>query len=80
MRCRSQSRSRATLALTQAAAALPTSAAPVFAGIPGGMGLLPLALAGSGRFRVETGAVVRELAPIPGGRAQSRPASAELSP
>jgi oxygen-dependent protoporphyrinogen oxidase len=65
--------------LTQAAAALPTSDAPVFAGIPGGMGRLPLALAGSGRFRVETGTVVRELTPIPagradpGGRAQSRP-------
>jgi protoporphyrinogen/coproporphyrinogen III oxidase len=47
--------------LTEAAAALPVVDGPVFAGIPGGMGRLPVALAGSGRFDVLTDAVVREL-------------------
>jgi len=47
--------------LTEAAAALPTSDSPVFAGVLGGMGTLPMALAGSGRFEVETEAMVREL-------------------
>ena len=47
--------------LTAAAAALPVSDGPVFACIPGGMGRLPVALAGSGRFEVVTDAVVREL-------------------
>ena len=44
------------------AGALPTSYdGPVFAGIPGGMGLLPGALVASGRFTVRTGSPVREL-------------------
>lgn len=47
--------------LTEAAATLPVSDEPVFAGVAGGLGTLPLALAGSGRFRVETGAMVRRL-------------------
>jgi oxygen-dependent protoporphyrinogen oxidase len=47
--------------LTAAAAALPVSDGPVFACVPGGMGRLPVALAGSGRFEVLTDAVVREL-------------------
>lgn len=34
---------------------------PVFAGIPGGMGLLPEAVAASGRFTTRTGVTVREL-------------------
>ena len=47
--------------LLEGAAAVPTSDTPVFAGLPGGMGRLPDALADSGRFRVRTGATVREL-------------------
>ena len=47
--------------LTAAAAALPASDSPVFAGVRGGMGTLPTALAGSGRFEVETEVMVREL-------------------
>ena len=47
--------------LTAAAAALPASDTPVFAGVRGGMGTLPAALAGSGRFDVETDVMVREL-------------------
>jgi oxygen-dependent protoporphyrinogen oxidase len=47
--------------LLEAAAALPSSDGPVFAGIPGGLGRLPAALVDSGRFEVETGAAVREL-------------------
>jgi oxygen-dependent protoporphyrinogen oxidase len=47
--------------LLEQAALLPTSDAPVFAGIRGGLGTLPTTLAGSGRFRVRTDAVVREL-------------------
>ncbi len=47
--------------LLEGAAAVPTSDAPVFAGIPGGMGELAQALAESGRFRIRTGATVREL-------------------
>ena len=45
--------------LTTAASALPTVDGPVFAGLVGGMGTLPAVLAASGRFRVETDAVVR---------------------
>jgi oxygen-dependent protoporphyrinogen oxidase len=47
--------------LLEGAAAVPTSDAPVFAGLPGGMSELTDAMAGSGRFRVRTGATVREL-------------------
>lgn len=47
--------------LTSAAAALPISDTPVFAGIPGGMGRLPEALAASGRFEVRTGAEVERI-------------------
>ncbi|HSX68730.1 protoporphyrinogen oxidase [Nocardioides sp.] len=48
--------------LTSAVAALPVSDAPVFAGIPGGMGRLPETLAASGRFTVRTGAEVERIA------------------
>ena len=47
--------------LEAAAAAVPRTMAPVFAGLPGGLGQLPPALVGSGRFTVRTGATVREL-------------------
>ncbi|MDO7868765.1 protoporphyrinogen oxidase [Nocardioides jiangxiensis] len=47
--------------LTAAAAALPASDTPVFAGIPGGMGRLPEALASSGRFAVRTNASVERI-------------------
>lgn len=47
--------------LTAAAADLPVSDVPVFAGVTGGMGLLPEALAGSGRFAVRTGAGVERV-------------------
>jgi len=48
--------------LTDAVAALPASdGGPVFAGLVGGMGTLPVALAASGRFEVQTDAMVREL-------------------
>ncbi len=48
--------------LLEAAAELPSSDEPVFAGIPGGLGRLPVALVESGRFELQTGAAVRELA------------------
>ena len=44
-----------------AAAAVPTGGDPVFAGIPGGMGMLPAVLAAHGGFTVRTGATVREV-------------------
>ena len=51
--------------LTEAVAALPTGGpgadSPVFAGLVGGMGTLPVAMATSGRFEVQTDAMVREL-------------------
>ena len=53
--------------LLEAAAGLPASAEPVFAGVPGGLGRLPEALVGSDRFEVRTGAAVRELASWGGG-------------
>jgi oxygen-dependent protoporphyrinogen oxidase len=53
--------------LVEGAAALPATDTPVFAGIPGGMGRLPEALAASGRFTVRTGATVRELRRTPTG-------------
>ncbi len=48
--------------LDQAASIPTTYDAPVFAGIPGGMGLLPSAVVAAGGFEVRTGAMVRELA------------------
>jgi oxygen-dependent protoporphyrinogen oxidase len=53
--------------LLDAAAALPVSDAPVFAGLPGGMAGLTDALVGQGRFAVRTGATVRELRRVPSG-------------
>ena len=47
--------------LTEQAAAIVTSEAPVFAGVEGGMGLLPRVLADGGRFEVRTLATLREL-------------------
>jgi oxygen-dependent protoporphyrinogen oxidase len=47
--------------LLEAAAALPTSDEPVFAGIPGGMGRLPTTLVDAGTFTTRTDATVREL-------------------
>ena len=40
---------------------------PVFAGLSGGVGRLPIALAASGRFEVRTSATVRELTRTPAG-------------
>lgn len=48
--------------LVEAAAALPVSDVPVFAGLPGGLGTLPAALLDSGRFEVRTDAPVRGIA------------------
>ncbi|WP_206051747.1 protoporphyrinogen oxidase [Nocardioides ferulae] len=57
--------------LEQAAAIPTTYAGPVFAGIPGGMGRLPEAIAagasGEGGFELRTGATVRELRRTPDG-------------
>ncbi|MGI8523749.1 MAG: protoporphyrinogen oxidase [Nocardioides sp.] len=53
--------------LLEAAATLPVSDTPVFAGLEGGLGRLPQALAGSGRFAVRTDAVVREVSRAAGG-------------
>ena len=47
--------------LVEAAARLPTPDGPVFAGLRGGLGTLPAALAATGRFEVRTGATVRGL-------------------
>jgi protoporphyrinogen/coproporphyrinogen III oxidase len=47
--------------LEAAAAAVPVSHTPVFAGVPGGLGELPRALLASGRFTAHTDAPVREL-------------------
>ncbi len=47
--------------LDEAASLAPTYDAPVFAGIPGGMGRLPAAVVAASGFSVRTGAVVREL-------------------
>ncbi|MEJ7795132.1 MAG: FAD-dependent oxidoreductase [Nocardioides sp.] len=47
--------------LLEAAATLPASDVPVFAGIPGGVGTLPAALVDSGRFDCRTEAPVRAL-------------------
>jgi oxygen-dependent protoporphyrinogen oxidase len=48
-------------ALLPQAAAVPTSTAPVFATLPGGMGRLPGLLVDAGGFEVRTSATVREL-------------------
>ena len=53
--------------LEQAAAIPTTYDAPVFAGLPGGMGTLADALAASGRFAVRTDAPVREVRRSPTG-------------
>lgn len=45
----------------------PASDTPVFAGIRGGMGRLPVAVAATSGARIETDAVVRDLARRPGG-------------
>jgi oxygen-dependent protoporphyrinogen oxidase len=47
--------------LEAAAAAVPRTMAPVFAGTPGGLGQLPAALVATGRFTARTDATVREL-------------------
>ena len=47
--------------LLEAAAGLPASDAPVFAGLPGGMATLPEALVATGRFEVRTSTTVRRL-------------------
>ena len=53
--------------LEAAAAAVPVSMIPVFAGVPGGLGGLPAALLASGRFTARTDATVRELRRVDGG-------------
>jgi oxygen-dependent protoporphyrinogen oxidase len=53
--------------LEAAAAAVPGSTVPVFAGVPGGLGGLPGALLASGHFTVRTDATARELRRIEGG-------------
>ena len=53
--------------LEAAAAAVPVSMIPVFAGLPGGLGGLPGALLASGRFTARTDATVRELRRVEGG-------------
>ena len=53
--------------LEAAAAAVPASNIPVFAGVPGGLGELPRALVASGRLAARTDATVRELRRIDGG-------------
>ena len=53
--------------LEGAAAAVPASTVPVFAGLPGGLGGLPAALVATGRFTARTDATVRELRRVDGG-------------
>lgn len=53
--------------LLEQAAALPTSTAPVFATLPGGMGRLPGLVAADGGFDVRTSATVRALRRTPSG-------------
>jgi oxygen-dependent protoporphyrinogen oxidase len=53
--------------LLEQAAALPTSTAPVFAALPGGMGRLPGLVAEDGGFEVRTSATVRALRRTPTG-------------
>jgi len=53
--------------LLEAAAALPVSDVPVFASVTGGMGLLPEALAASGRFEVRTSSPVLRVARVTDG-------------
>ena len=47
--------------LLEAAAALPATDGPVFAGLPGGLATLPRALVDTGRFEVRTSTAVRRL-------------------
>jgi oxygen-dependent protoporphyrinogen oxidase len=65
--------------LLEAAAALPVSDVPVFAGIPGGMGLLPETLAASGRFAVRTSASVLRIARAGDGFAVTLESGEELT-
>ena len=56
--------------LVQAAAAVTgggTRTGPIFTTVRGGLGRLPLALAGAGRFAVRTGVTVRSITRAPGG-------------
>ena len=53
--------------LLEAAARLPRTDGPVFAGLRGGMGTLPAALVAAGRFAVRTGSTARDLARTDGG-------------
>jgi oxygen-dependent protoporphyrinogen oxidase len=57
---------RAAQAVTDTGARA-ASGAPVFASLTGGLGRLPVALAGSGRFEVQTGVTVRALRRTAGG-------------
>jgi oxygen-dependent protoporphyrinogen oxidase len=61
----------------------PASSAPVFASLPGGLGDLPQALAGSGRFEVRTGTTVRAIRTARSGfvlECGAVPAAFELAP
>ncbi len=58
--------------LVEAAAALPVSDQPVFAGLPGGLGTLPAALVASGRFECRVEAPVRVLRVSTGSTAAGR--------
>ena len=58
--------------LVEAAAALPVSDQPVFAGLPGGLGTLPAALVASGRFECRVEAPVRVLRVSTGSTAVGR--------
>jgi len=53
--------------LLEQAAAVPTSVAPVFAALPGGMGRLPALVVAGGGFEVRTSATVRALRRTPSG-------------
>lgn len=57
--------------LLEQAAGLPTSTAPVFAALPGGMGRLPGLVVDGGGFEVRTSATVRALRPVASGRSGS---------
>ena len=61
--------------LEAAAAAVPLSLIPVFAGVPGGLGELPGALLASGRFTARTDATVRELRVSTGSTSEDGPTS-----
>jgi len=57
--------------LVEQGATMPASDLPVFAGIEGGMHLMPAALVASGRFTVRTGTTVRDLVRTPEGFAMT---------